>query len=323
MGDYTISFTGRTCLISNMTLAKDDKFELAHNESINSLIIENSSIPCLTKQFMGSFVNIKVLKAVSIGIETVSEDAFTDCKYLQQINLSKNKIKELEVKTFARNPCLRIVILAENHLESLPKELFLNSDKLNILDLSSNNLTSLSKKLFNHTMNVIYINVSHNQLTDLKVESIIEQLPELKQISLSDNDFNASKLMQILKSLEIVGIKCTPSDGKIRKRSYTTQLIYGFKCIPDVEYDRLVAKRKIIKLEQKLEAMQKKMDLMQENVSFLLKEHEIQMNKKKNQENTKKKFNKRSNGSNKTKKNIQGTTSGSTKTKSAKSKNPQ
>lgn len=323
MGDYTVSFTGRTCLISNMTLAKDDKFALPHNESINSLIIKNSTIPCLTKQFMGSFVNIEVVVAVSIGIEKISEDAFADCKYLQHIDLSKNKIKELEVRTFARSPCLRIVILAENQLESLPKELFLNSDELNILDLSSNNLTSLSKKLFNHTMNVSHINVSHNQLTNLKVESIIEQLPKLKQISLSDNNFNASELMHILKSLEIVGIKCTPSDGKMRKRSYTTQLIDGFECIPDVEYDRLVAKRKIIKLELKLEAMQEKVELMQENVSHLLEEKlkEVQMKKKKIQENTKKRFNKRSNGS--TKKNIQGTATGSSKTRTAKSKNPQ
>lgn len=287
MVDYTISFTGATCIISDLKLHKEKPFllpKLPHNDSITCLTIKNSTIPCLTEDIIGSFVNLKRIDATSNGIEEVSEDAFVDCKSLKHIDLSKNSIKELEMNTFNRNPNLTIINLEENRLESLPEELFLDLEELHTLNLSSNCLTSLSKKIFKHLKNLMFVNLNHNQLLDLKPEEVIEQLPKLEGFGLRDNDFSASKLNQILKGFNDAKIKCNLSPiGKMRQRSYRIQInTDGFEYIPDVEYDRLVAKRKISKLEQKLEAMHKKVQLMQGSISFLLKEHEIEMNKKKN-----------------------------------------
>lgn len=285
MVHYTISFSGATCVLSNIKLAKDEAFvlpKLPHNDSITYLIIKNSTIPSLTEDIIGSFVNVERFEAVSVGVEEVSEDAFVECKRLKHIDLSNNCINELEMNTFNRNPCLAIVVLAGNQLESLPKELFLDLEDLYTLDLSSNNLTSLSVKLLKDLKSLKFVTVSHNQLIDLKAEALIEQLPKLKQFGLRDNDFSAAGLREILNVFKDAGVTCTPSAGKMRKRLYTPQMIDGFECIPDAEYDRLVAKKKIAKLEQKLGAMQKKMDLMQGSLAFLLKEHEIEMNKKEN-----------------------------------------
>lgn len=283
MVHYTISFSGATCVISNMKLAKDETFvlpKLPHNDAISYLIIKDSTIPTLSEDIIGSFINLERFEACSVGIEEVSEDTFVECKLLKHIDLSNNRITELEMNTFNRNPCLAILVLAGNQLDSLPKEIFLDLEDLYSLDLSSNNLTSLSKKLLKDLKNLKIVSVSHNQLIDLKVEEIIEQLPKLKQFGLRDNDFSAARLQQILKAFKDANVICVTSAGKLRKRSYVPQMIEGFECIPDAEYDRLVAKKKIAKLEQKLGSMQKKMDLMQGSLAFLLKEHEIGASKR-------------------------------------------
>ncbi|KAL7043443.1 hypothetical protein ACKWTF_001505 [Chironomus riparius] len=105
-----------------------------------------------------------------IGIQTIDEKAFENCKKLQILNLSTNRITKVDEKAFTENLELIDLDFFYNQLSELSENLFKNQKKLTRLSLYSNKLSDLPKKIFNSFQNLISLNLGGNELKYPRVE---------------------------------------------------------------------------------------------------------------------------------------------------------
>jgi Leucine-rich repeat (LRR) protein len=88
-------------------------------------------------------------------ISDIDEEAFLGQSKLQTVDLSSNSLKNIEPKTFIRNPSLEILSLSGNRFLILPEDgPFLYSTSLRVLQLSACNLSHILPNTFQELPNL-------------------------------------------------------------------------------------------------------------------------------------------------------------------------
>lgn len=122
--------------IENITISKimDDPSGLV------TLRLTNNSLTALTIDMLKGLTNVKHLRINSNKISTIEQGTFEQTPKLNKLNLSNNKIKEVDGSIFPRRglPSLRNIYLNNNELMYLPADFFLRLDNLDDISLVGN-----------------------------------------------------------------------------------------------------------------------------------------------------------------------------------------
>lgn len=240
-----ISRGGEFCLLAKIDTVGRFTPSSSDPTKVKEFEIRNSTVRRLTSDICQAFPNIEKFTASEVGIETLDEDTFKDCRNLKEIRILRNNIKSFEKNLFNRNANLELLYFGINQLTDIPAELFRNLNKLEDLGFASMTFSKFPQDVFKNLENLKVLWVYHDALMDLDVEDILRFMPRLEKIYLRDNDFKCSRLRTILDLLKDknVVIDKTIWEGNERKRDYNVSYVEDVECINDEIYDDVIAKR--------------------------------------------------------------------------------
>jgi Leucine-rich repeat (LRR) protein len=220
---------------------KDTKFGLSLNlEHVSlmrnqlrslgsSIFIQNQNIEFLDFSInkiddikRSSFYGLRRLKKLFLNENNISilpsQDIFDDLVSLEEIGLSRNRIKVIQAKLFSNCGNLSYIYLDRNLIESVHDDFVKNHTELHFIELSNNQLTQLNLTI---SSSALYAN--HNQLKSVRFNSVgyisfyNNSLHELKaddpngviSLNISTNKFTYESLsivfseMKMVKSLDL------------------------------------------------------------------------------------------------------------------------
>ncbi|XP_030638748.1 slit homolog 1b [Chanos chanos] len=132
---------------------------------------------------------------------------FRSLSQLRKINLSNNKISEIEDGAFDGASSVVELHLTANHLDSLRGGMFRGMDGLRMLMLRNNRISCVHNSSFSGLHNVRLLSLYDNQLTTI-MPGAFDSLPNLSTLNLLANPFNCdcrlSWMGEWLRSRQIV-----------------------------------------------------------------------------------------------------------------------
>lgn len=140
-----------------------------------------------------SFSNLPKLKLVDLHGNklltfdyTVFENVTTQNEPMA-LNLSRNRIENLKVPTYQRNPVyINVLDLSHNKFAKVPEKLVEIQTSLKSLDLSYNEITSIESEDFYSMINLEHLSLIHNKIVKVKPDAFIS-LKKLQILNLSHN----------------------------------------------------------------------------------------------------------------------------------------
>lgn len=195
-------------------------------KSIESLIASKNNIKGLS---IG--IDLNELKELKLANNNLTSISLINCSSLNTLDLSFNGIQRLRVDSFGRMPELQHLHLDNNNLSKIDYGTFTHTTNLQTLNISHNNLSKFNFELFFpdfRSLTGIYLN--DNKLKELTGWSATF-FPALNELSISDNEFNCSYLVQFLgRNSEIL-----PLISKSRTSTNITHKsnVYGVVCAED------------------------------------------------------------------------------------------
>ncbi|KFB50466.1 AGAP007060-PA-like protein [Anopheles sinensis] len=155
---------------------------------VTYLRLDRNKIRNVTKGSLGGLVRLKQLNLDQNKIKTIDSEIFCQHQLLRTLSLKGNKLTRIAPETFNCLLELFDLDLSSNRLENIS----LSVESLRELDLSNNRLRKLSDDAF-LKMNSLHTLNMDNNLLDV-VPSVITKLPNLKMLSLKNNNINSTAL---------------------------------------------------------------------------------------------------------------------------------
>ena len=191
--NYCTSFEGlfnekNVSLMRNLTenWFHSDLLDLIEHKQIQSNIFDS-------KMFDEIATNLVTIELMNMDIETIAANAFKRFVALKILNLSRNKLKQIELTTFSHVP------------SNVRGAASFNFSNLIEIDLSFNELTQIKMENLAYLEHLRVFNVSNNRLDrfDLRFFTIIA--PRLQRLDLSSNHLKEFKLFNnylLVKSIQ-------------------------------------------------------------------------------------------------------------------------
>uniref|UniRef100_A0A915L7V0 LRRCT domain-containing protein n=1 Tax=Romanomermis culicivorax TaxID=13658 RepID=A0A915L7V0_ROMCU len=144
------------------------------------------------------------------GLSSLKLDELSVYSDLEYLDLSNNKIFEIERGAFFRLQKLKVLRLNNNMITSLSIETFLGLTELRVLDLGQNSLTRLATSVFSDLPRLETLNLSSNLLNNI-APGALTNLRSLKQLHLADNQLtdlqNGEMIFRPIQSLKILNLQ--------------------------------------------------------------------------------------------------------------------
>lgn len=141
---------------------------------------------------------------VNNGIEKISGEPFYYLSRLENLNLSHNRLTDIEdLFQFQNQPNkLRRLSLAHNIIEDIPGDVFAELSSLVELDLSFNIISDLTEEPFFNLTNLEILRLNNNRIKDLN--GAVNSLQNLKHLYLRGNQIQNidEESLKIIKHLE-------------------------------------------------------------------------------------------------------------------------
>lgn len=175
---YLHSFENEWNKLSTYIIYKNSNSEQKHKNL--SDFIELSCKDCdLTKipsKLFEKFTELESFSAAHVGLEKVYRDDFRMAGHLKVLNLSSNKISELENKLFLHCEAIEKIDLSKNQISWIHDNAFEGiSDKLDAIDLSSSKIASFKKdfviSLAGLSKQLSEINLERNQIEEVIISN--------------------------------------------------------------------------------------------------------------------------------------------------------
>lgn len=134
--------------IDEMTFNKNELMEHPDisSQSVEILNFSNNKITEI-RNSVGKLTNLRILNFEDNQLEGVQEGVFENLKSLRELNLSRNRLKNIPI-TVEKLSSLKRLYLPENQLTEIPSEIG-KIESLNGIDLSHNRLRSLPSSIRN------------------------------------------------------------------------------------------------------------------------------------------------------------------------------
>jgi Leucine-rich repeat (LRR) protein len=120
-------------------------------------------------------------------LEELDSFILKDLASLKFLDLSRNRLRNLQEDTFVHNRLLTDLLLSNNPMLVIPKNMsFIRANSLKKLHLSSCRVADISERSFEYLPNLQDVRLDHNSLQTLKVEVLVG-LKHLAKLSLYGN----------------------------------------------------------------------------------------------------------------------------------------
>ena len=152
---------------NKITAISDQKSLNSHSNKLHSNKPTHSKIPTSS---LSSFNNLQFLYFDHNEITNIHTNAFTDLTLVIHLDLSWNKIQQLNESVLSPLANLKTLKLDHNRIYTLSAKQFKLNPSLVHLDFSSNRIRNLPTTVFHYTKNVHYLNLFDNRLSYPVVE---------------------------------------------------------------------------------------------------------------------------------------------------------
>lgn len=187
-----------------------------------------------TKKLIASYNNISYIVQNGTGMvvefdlshnNLVSVKNLTKLVNLKNLDLSHNRIRDIDVRTFANMTQLESLKLKQSGISRIFFGSFSHKPKLKILDISFNSLRTIDLNMFTAITNLRSLFLEGNNLTEINLSEIKQYFPLLTKIGISKNNWKCGNLAEAIKILESSSIELN-SVGLTKK----TSNIKGIPC---------------------------------------------------------------------------------------------
>ncbi|CAH1962188.1 unnamed protein product [Acanthoscelides obtectus] len=168
-------------------------------------ILDSDNVKIEPGAFIG-FINITYLKLIKTGLEDIFDNNFEGLSYLEDMNLSNNKIRKLSPKSFNHLGRLTKLDLSSNELQTLPSYIFESLYNLEQLDLTINHIKFVESNALNGLENLKEIYLTNNSLELLNAKEF-NRLGNLEVCMLDSNNIKFIKGVINLPKLKFFDIK--------------------------------------------------------------------------------------------------------------------
>lgn len=123
------------------------------------------------------------------------------------LDLSWNKIDQIQIGSFIGLPSLELLDLSHNSLQSLPTGAFIYSKQLKQLSLSHNNISDLAVSLLRGPQKLLELELDGNQLKSKQLNALFGDVEYLQRLEINGcglnddglNSLNFGKILNLLK----------------------------------------------------------------------------------------------------------------------------
>ena len=136
---------------------------------------------------VADYSNLKWLRMSHNYVEKIRPKTFQHLKSLLVLNLTFNKIKELDDDSFVGLDRLENLFLNKNKIASISSRTFSEMTKLTKIDLANNKLETLPEHLFDGLSSLLFLDLDSNKLTDIP-NNVFKDLKTLKDLNLKNNE---------------------------------------------------------------------------------------------------------------------------------------
>ncbi|RWS27011.1 chaoptin-like protein [Leptotrombidium deliense] len=170
-------------------------------DGVDVNLLANNQITHLTAGVFDGTKALEVLDLQGNAIERIDRAIFVNASFTN-INLSKNKIKELSYQAFESLPFLSKLDLSRNELSSIKNGAFDRLSALKLLKLNNNKLTSFKGDFFTSRTQIENIDLSNNQISYLYPNSFTIHR-RLRVVNLSHNKLSyfPSEILNSIRTL--------------------------------------------------------------------------------------------------------------------------
>lgn len=198
------------CSINKFYMPDDDRkinyltnTERFRNE-IYDIVSSESRLIEVPADIFTAYLNLKGLFLQNCEINKISKNTFLNAKHLNILELSRNKLTDLENTTFEGAENLQSLDLTFNEIETIPSGLFNKINKLLIVYLANNKIKRLNKSTFSSLINLRQLNLDNNQIKTID-STIFSNNNKLQILQISNNKIseigdsikNLNKLWQL------------------------------------------------------------------------------------------------------------------------------
>ncbi|XP_052744996.1 protein artichoke [Bicyclus anynana] len=181
---------------------------------VPDVILKLESLP------LNGYTEMVLLRAC--GITELEHDSLkkTSLKY---IDLSENRLKELDSDSLHNSPSLAYLNISNNLLSRLPVDLFVGNPHLLVLDLKNNFLGNLDVGVFDSLVQLHTLDLSWNLLLGKDLSSLLfVNNKYITYLSFAGNDMNGTP-DSLLQSLEVLEVLDLNSCGITEVAKFATQ----------------------------------------------------------------------------------------------------
>lgn len=143
----------------------------------------------LTSDICNKFTSVTNYRASFLGLTTIHENAFYNCKTLEKLNLGYNHLTQLPRNIFIENTEMKYLYLYYNRLREIDPGIFMTLLKLEKVHLEGNLLHSLPMRQLPVLPVLRSLFLNKNQLRNLEVKRFQKKFPRLRYLSVCDNLF--------------------------------------------------------------------------------------------------------------------------------------
>lgn len=188
-------------------------------EKCNNLYILNVSAVNLSKLSVLASHKLTTLIATNNQLTNIVSELLIRAPNVQEVDFSKNNIKEIDSEAFAGTNNLRILNLSFNKLTNLTENVFFAATNLENLDLSHNEISTLDENIFRATIDLKHLNLSNNPIKELKFSTFAYLVNltflDLTQTEISSIDISTFSRQHKMEELNISGNKLKQFDFKL------------------------------------------------------------------------------------------------------------
>ena len=182
-----------------------DLFEM--NINLTQIYLEHNLIIQINKDAFSMLVNLKSLNLSSNKITLLAVYCL-NCPNLQKLDLSCNKIEEVNFAAFYQITKLKYLVLDSNKIRRLNSGVFVKSKEIKVLSLSNNVMSRINWLTIRPLQGLKVLRMNNNLMKQILTNGAFSYNCNLNEIDLSDNRIryvsrNAFKECHNLKCLKL------------------------------------------------------------------------------------------------------------------------
>ncbi|KAK9880923.1 hypothetical protein WA026_013256 [Henosepilachna vigintioctopunctata] len=191
------------CLNCSLPSIDGNTFDISGNQ-IKHLILKNSNIEELQRRAFVGLVFLEDMDLSNNKIMTIPPSTFAGVKKIVFVNLENNSLTLLSNDGFSELINLETLILNKNKISIINTNAFNGLKNLRILNLNSNNINNITA-IFNNLTSLQYLDLSENAITDLKGHDFAN-LTSLLELKMNKNKIKKLPSLEFscMKNLEVL-----------------------------------------------------------------------------------------------------------------------